>query len=713
MANDFGVTLEEAVDDLAERVSSAADFMVSEFSQSWETAERYYAGECDLTIEEGRSSLVKTEVRDVIRALLPSVMRVLMHSRTPVAYVPYSIRQAAFVEQQALWVTQEFYKNNGYMQLYSAVLESLRHKAGPVKVYWEENPHPEAFTVTGITQVQALQYNEHPHIVVTEIKEHVPQKDSPIQGTGLYDLKGVRYYENGRIRIEAFPIYEFFCERNASSIDEMIHGHRRMMTVKDAIALGLDYDDWEELDVEDPEQAKAPEASRARRGYMKEGVDIGTPDILNKNVLITEAYAYYDMDADGVPEKYCFWLGGTTYKLLDYERVEDFCIDVVAHDPVPFTVIGRSITDISKSSQDTMTSLLRAIIDNGHIANNPRVAGDPVRTDFNDVMNNAIGAPIKTKGKPELQVFDIPFTAGGLLPVLEYLESDSEQRVGVTKAATGLDPDAMQSTDKNAVMNTIQLAQGQVELMVRNIIETGLIPMFRKILRLSMRHMRPNQLLMYKGAVIPVDIQNFDPDLMAEPQVGLGTASPQQKLQTLSFVYTEQQKYMQQFGLDNPFVSLSQMYNTIEDIVELGGLTNVGRYFNLVDPQAEKVIAERLAEEARLAAEQQAANAPMDPSKAMIEIEGMKAEVEQYKIISHMREVTLKLQADTLTEAERIDLERDRMAMERVLEFLKLRREDLSARVKGEQDATKAKPAAAAKAQQPANAGSVPAIAAE
>jgi hypothetical protein len=179
MSNDFGITLDAAKDDLAYRVSEASDFMTSEFSGDWETAERYFAGKSDVPHDDGRSSIVKTEVRDVIRAVMPSVMRVLMQARKPVEYVPSGIKQAAFVEQQGLWVNQEFYKNDGYMQLYSAVLESLKMKSGPIKTYWEENPTPEHIKVTAITQAEVMQYMEQPDMVVTEVKPHEYQKNSP------------------------------------------------------------------------------------------------------------------------------------------------------------------------------------------------------------------------------------------------------------------------------------------------------------------------------------------------------------------------------------------------------------------------------------------------------------------------------------------------------------------------------------------------------
>ena len=680
---DGKLDLDDVVADLGYRVEQAYQFMVSEFSQDWETAELYFAGLTDLQDTAGRSTMVKTEVRDTIRAIMPNVMRILLHARKPVVYLPSNIKQAAFVDQQSMWITQEFYKNGGYMQLYSGVLESLKMKSGPLKCWWQERPKPEYINVTGIPMSDVMQYQAQPDIVVSKITEHVWANGSPFEGSTLYDIEATRYYENGCLRTEAFPMHEFFVERNATNLEEYLHGHRREVTVGEAMDMGFEDIDFTDLDTADPEVTGSAEASRLRRGYSVDKSSDTEVDPLNKKFLLTEVYCLYDMDNDGVQEKYCFYLGGTNYKYLHHEQVNDFAIDIISVDPMPFTVVGRSITDIGKSSQDNITSLLRAMLDNAHMANNPRPAADPTRVDFNDLMNNAIGAPVKVKGDGQIQLFDIPFTAGNLLPVMQWMTTDSEQRFGVTRAARGLDPDAMQSTNKDAVMNTIQLSQGQIELMVRNIIETGLIPHFRKLLRLSIQHMSPFQLMKFKGAMVPVDISVFQPDLMAEPGVGLGTTSPEQKLQTLGFVYGEQQKYMEKFGLDNPFTSLSQVFNTIEDMIELGGLTNVGRYFNLVDKEAEKVIAEALAKQA---ADDAAKNQPVDPTKALMAIESEKRRIDNAKLLSAERKNALELQQASLAQAETIDLERDKMAQTRVIEFAKLRRDELNATVKREQD---------------------------
>jgi len=686
MANEYGIDEEQVVEELGERVRAAQNFMVAEFSQDWETGEAYFNGKCDLPSEEGRSQVVKTEVRDAIRAIMPNVMRILLQSRKPVEYIPSSVMSAAFAEQQSLWINHAFLSQDGYSHIYNAALESLKLKAGPIKVLWEENPHPEHIYATGISQEQVFLYEDDPDIVVDSVEEN----ESPTGGIEpTYDVRATRYYNNGRITYESFPIYEFFVERNASDLRSSVHGHRRSVTVSEALEMGIEYDDWRELDDDDPRANDAAAADQQRRGYQINRNDDYDTDIMNHRFLLSEVYCEYDMDGDGVPEKYVFYLGGTTYEYLHHEQIEDFCIALVCADPIPFSVLGHSVVDVTKQSQDVETSILRAIVDNAHLANNPRPAADPTKTNFNDLMNNNLSAPIRTRGSPDIQYTDVPFTAQGLMPFLEYLEKDAENRIGVTKAAQGLDPDAMQSTDKQAVMNTIQLSQGQIELMVRNIINTGLIPLFRMSLRLASRHMDRRQVLPYKGAVVPVDISTFDPDLVAVPRLGIGTASTEQRLATLQFIYHEQKQYMSQFGMDNPFTSLSQVYNTIEDMVELGGITNVGRYFTYIDREAESTIAKQFAEHAQMQAEEQKKMAPLDPGKALVMSEHAKAQVRQMEIFNKRAIDELQLQYQALHDAEQMDFERDKTAQERVIELARIGKERLNDEITNEQNSSK------------------------
>ena len=235
--------------------------------------------------------------------------------------------------------------------------------------------------------------------------------------------------------------------------------------------------------------------------------------------------------------------------------------------------------------------------------------------------------------------------------------------------------------------NTIQLSQGQVELMVRNVIENALIPIFRRILRLSMRHMDRIQMIRIKDDFQTVDISRFDPFLVAEPTVGLGTASPEQKLGTLQFIYNEQKQYMQMMGMDNPFVGLAQIYNTLEDIVELGGVINAGRYFNHIDKEKEAIIGQAMAKQRAQQAEEQKAMQPMDPGRSLMMVESMKTRAKMQEVMLENRTEELKLQQRSLEKAEEFDIRRDELVQNRVISLAEIQQDAKNERIKAEQKA--------------------------
>ena len=217
MANEFGITLDDAIAELQYEVEEAINFMWSEFEDDWAKAERYYAGGCDLPTEEGRSNAVKTEVRDIIRAATPNIMRTLYQSRKPVEYVPSDIGHAAILEQQGLFVNQRFSASGGYKILYNAVQQACKLKIGPIKTWWEEDPMPEYFTFTGLTDQEVEQLKAAPDMEIASIEDSAKME-------GLFDVTGHKYHLNGKIHIEDFPVYEFFVNRNATSLEDIIEG---------------------------------------------------------------------------------------------------------------------------------------------------------------------------------------------------------------------------------------------------------------------------------------------------------------------------------------------------------------------------------------------------------------------------------------------------------------------------------------------------------
>jgi hypothetical protein len=76
----------------SDAVADAIDFIESEIAEDRIKAQRYFDGEVDLGHEEGRSKIVATKVRDTIRQIKPSLMRVFLSNDQ---YVQLSIRPQA------------------------------------------------------------------------------------------------------------------------------------------------------------------------------------------------------------------------------------------------------------------------------------------------------------------------------------------------------------------------------------------------------------------------------------------------------------------------------------------------------------------------------------------------------------------------------------------------------------------------------------------
>jgi hypothetical protein len=83
----------------ADAVENAEDFVNSEIVNNRLKAQRYYDGRVDIGEEDGRSKVVATKIRDKIRAIKPSLMRVFLSTDKPVEFAPTGPEDAQFSEQ--------------------------------------------------------------------------------------------------------------------------------------------------------------------------------------------------------------------------------------------------------------------------------------------------------------------------------------------------------------------------------------------------------------------------------------------------------------------------------------------------------------------------------------------------------------------------------------------------------------------------------------
>jgi hypothetical protein len=395
----------------------------------------------------------------------------------------------------------------------------------------------------------------------------------------LHDVQIKRITKDGRIRIMAVPPEELLLDRRARSFDDAtIIAHRQMATVADLIAMGYDQDEIEEnlmsndLDSNDEYLARQPLSTT-----------FGTNDAANpmmRRVLYVEAYARVDYDGDGIAELRKVCCMGAGYKVVrnlpaSYIPFADFPCD-----PEPHTspLEAMSIFDITRDLQEIKSEILRNTLDSLAQSIHPRTAVVEGQVNIDDVLNNETGAIIRMRAPGMVQPLTTPFVGQAAFPMMEYMDQIKEDRTGMSKAAMGLNADALQSSTKAAVNATISASQGRIELTAR-ILAEGMKKLFKGILFLVTTHQDKARMVRMRNEWVQIDPRAWDAGMDANINIALGNGDTNERLQALMMILAKQEQILQQLGPTNPLVTPQQFSNTLRKIVELSGFKDSSSYF--------------------------------------------------------------------------------------------------------------------------------------
>ena len=664
---------------VSDAIDEAVSFVEGEIAEDRIKAQEYFDGHVNLGHEKGRSKVVATKVRDTVRAVKPSLMRIFLSTAKPVEYIPRGAEDVAMADQATEFMHHEFTRLNGYRVINDAFQDALVKKQGIVKAYWMTYPEAEIFTFSDLSDDEYTYLIDDDDVTVLE---HSMEMSIEVDEMGMemqmpiHSAKISRQKETGELCIESVPPEEFFISRDARTIeDAYVVAHRTEMRAGDVVAMGFDHDEIFELDSFEGGGDTSSNEEFARRGYDTDFSDEDPSDPAMKNVTITEAYMRIDADGSGIPVLHKIMCGGTKYKVLDFEPCDEVPFAKFEIDPEPHTFYGRSLAEIVMDDQDAATSILRGILDNVAMTNNPRMAVTS-GVNIDDLLNNEIGSIVRMQQIGQVQDLSVPFHAGQTLSALTYLDGLVESKTGVSRASMGLDPDAMQSTTKAAVTATIQAGAGQVEVMVRNLAD-GMKDLFGMMLRITHKNVDEEKMMRMNGSFVPVDPRVWDGSMDVMINVGLGTGREEEKAIALNQALQMQQLVYQTYGAQNGLVSLTNIRNTLADQLAVAGIRNADRYFAPITEEIEMQMLQQ-----QQAAQEAQGQAP-DPNAAFLQ-------AEQMKVQAKMQADAAKLQMDMAKNAQADDLKRDQMAQDLLVDAAKIYGEygtkvDV-ARVKSEQD---------------------------
>ena len=599
MINDMNITTDiaaiEPMDDtelqgiVSAELEDAVSYIDSDVSPIRAKGTEYYRGDPFGNEEDGRSQVVAMEVRDTVSAMLPSLMKVFFSTENVVEYMPRGPEDVAGAQQATDYANYIFTAdNNGFMTTYALFKDSLVRKCGIAKYWWEEVEEVKIEEYSGLddqTLQVLMQEGAEVKIVVSYPEPGaVPQMDMttglPMPVPMIHDVEIKRNTKDGRIRIMAVPPEELILDRRARSFDDAgIIAHRQMATVSDLIAMGYDQEEIEEnisstdLDSNDEYLARQPLST-----------SMGAGDSMNpmqQRVLYVEAYMRIDFDGDGIPELRKICCMGSSYTMVrnlpaSYIPFVDFPCD-----PEPHTspLEAMSIFDITHDIQEIKSEIMRNTLDSLAQSIHPRTAVVEGQVNIDDVLNNETGAIIRMRAPGMVQPFSSPFVGQPAFAMMDYMDQMREDRTGMSKAAMGLDPDALQSTTKAAVAATVSASQSRLELQAR-ILAEGMKKLFKGILYLMTTHQDKPRMVRLRNEWVQIDPRVWDASMDVNVNIGLGNGDVNEKINALNIIMQKQEQIMAQFGPMNQIASLPMYIRTLQKAIELSGYKDASSYFN-------------------------------------------------------------------------------------------------------------------------------------
>ena len=565
-----------------------------------DTALEYYDGIMDdVPTKKGRSSVVSGEIRKTIKRIMPSVMRTIWGKEDVIEYIPSTPEGAQMAAQASAYVNHVIApKNKVTNALYDAIFDAMVLKTGIL--HWSADQNQ---------SVKYYSYSEQPAEVMeaisqmpgVEVLDVQPDEDGP---EPVFSFRTRVTETKKEVCLQAIPRGAFLISPDAHSIEDAAAcGHTKHLTRSELVSMGFDRAEVNALMADENTDDGTFESEGNEDAYRGDDNHYEYGDARTKATEIILTYFMYvniDMDDDGIAEIFkviCAKSGDDemgggksgSFKILEAEPVAEKPYAAVTVERTAHQFEGHSLAEDVRHFQRVKTALLRGTLDNLYWQNYMQIyVQQDALVNPEEVMNPEFGRPVFLKqgadARQAIQFNPVPFIGDRSFQMQEYLDQEVQQLTGLNDRSTGLDPESLQNVTATAatVMNESGLAQSQ--MMIKQLCK-GISVAFTGILGLIVAHAEKEEVVMVNGNWVPLDPRVWDSDLRCSVNIGLGTGSRDSDIAILQVILNMQKEIIEMMGPENPIVKTSQVYNTIQRIVETSGLPSVAPYFTEPDPQ--------------------------------------------------------------------------------------------------------------------------------
>lgn len=569
-----------------------------ELSINRDKAMQYFDGKMDdVPVVDGRSKVVSRDVRAHIKKVLPSLIRTILGNDQVAEFQPMGEGDEEYADQASDYISNVvFPESDGYESVEDAIHDALKLRNGIIRWWHETKESVQVSRHSGLDEMSLVQLISDDDVTVLEQAQRIEMMEGegqpPVPVT-VYDVKIRKRFTNGRTRLSAVPPEQLLIHPDALCITESpITGINMRQRRSDLVAMGYDRDLIDKLPVAGSTSDQDDEESTRRRDMIND--DNASAAKSMQEVEYYELYVRFDYDDDGIAELRRLVYAGAIKDefLLENEDWDEVQFADIISERRPHQREGSSIADDTMEGQKVKTVLLRETLDNIYWQNKPQpIVDESAVVNPDAVLNPAFGKPIRvtagTDVRSALGFTQVPFVAQSSFSMLDYFDRDMSDVTGITDAAGGLAPDALQNVTAKASSMVEQAGIAQTELMARTIAR-GLVPVFKGLLKLTIKHQDKPRTVRLRKKWVVFDPRPWNSGMDVIVNTGLGAGTRERDMMMMQMIMGLQEKLLAQLGaVNNPFVTPKNVFNALTKLVQASGMRAVDMFFT--EPTEEQI----------------------------------------------------------------------------------------------------------------------------
>lgn len=523
----------------------------------------YYYGNPRGDEEDGFSKVVTRDVLETVEGIMPELMKMFTSGDEAVQFEPEGPEDLEAANQATDYLNYIF--NNrmgGFSILYNWFKDALLMKNGIIKVGWADEDRVEFHRFMSVTQEEIDFFEDDDEIEEVEAEENED---------GTFDVRVSRVVTKGKPIVDLIPSEEFkIKQRSVSIADADFVAHVPSKTLGSLIEDGFDEDVVMGLGGSDRIDDSLVKDARFSDPDEQEDRNDGL-DSMDREVDVIDAYVKLFDDEDKRIKVYHVIQVGNT--VLDFEEVEKAPFISLSPMLMPHKFTGVCPADLVSDIQEIRTQLYRNTLDNLALSNAGRYTAVEGQVNLSDLQKNGIGQIVRTKVQGAVGQLPTPQLSQATLPFLSLLDTEKENRVGVSRMTQGLDSNALTSnTAATAVNQVMSAAQQKILLIARVFAETGVQDLFWELYRLVRTHQKEADFVKLRGKFVQVSPFDWYDRYDMKVTVGIGNGNKDQQLYHLNNI----KQLLQTIG-NTPYsymITAQNVYNTALETIKNSGYKN-------------------------------------------------------------------------------------------------------------------------------------------